>query len=103
GAIDFISHPKVYDRTFLDKPPLAFLMYLPMAFFPAIAAQAIFFAMVIAAETLLLRWLLRALGFNEAACLGGTAFFLATTLFKYQLDYVSLSHLTNLFLLGACM
>ena len=103
GGIDFASYPKRYGRTFVEKPPLAFLMYLPMAFLPAVAGQAIFFAIVIASEALLLRWLLRALRFDEAACLGATAFFLATTLFKHQLDYVSLSHLTNLLILGACI
>jgi hypothetical protein len=52
---------------------------------------------------LLLRWLLLELEFDEAACLGGVALFLAGTLFKYQPDYVSLSHLTNLLILGACL
>jgi len=103
GAIDFISHPKLYDRVYLDKPPLAFLMYSPIAFFPAIAGQGIYFAMVIAVEALLLRWLLLELGFDEAACLGGVAFFLIGTLFKNELDYTSLSHLTNLLILGACI
>src|SRR5262249_42866944 len=71
GAVDFISHPKLYDRVYLDKPPLALLMYFPVVLFPPIPGQAIFFAIVIVVEALLLRWLLLELGFTEAACLGG--------------------------------
>jgi len=103
GGVDFLLHPKLYDRIYIDKPPLAFLMYLPMALLPGIVRVPIYFAIVIAAEVFLLHTLLRQLGFNEAACLGGTVFFLAATLFKPQLDYVSLSHLTNLLILGACI
>jgi hypothetical protein len=103
GGIDFLSHPKLYDRIYMDKPPLAFLMYSPLAFLPGISKVATFFAIVIAAEAFLLRMLLRQLRFDEAACLGGTAFFLAAALFKSQLDFVSLSHLTNLLILGACI
>src|SRR5271166_383990 len=50
AAFDFISHPTLYARAFIEKPPLAFLMYLPMAFLPAVAGQAIYFAVVIAGE-----------------------------------------------------
>jgi hypothetical protein len=90
GGIDFLSHPKLYDRIYMDKPPLAFLMYSPLAFLPGISKVATFFAIVIAAEAFLLRMLLRQLRFDEAACLGGTAFFLTAALFKSQLDFVSL-------------
>src|ERR1700747_660837 len=72
-----------------------FLMYLPLALFSGISKVAIFFGLVITAEAFLLRMLLRELGFDEAACLGGIALFLGATLFKSQLDFVSLSHLTN--------
>jgi len=85
----------------MNKPPLALLMYSPIAMLPAVAGPAIFFAVVIAGEVLLLRLLLLQLGFDELACLGGTIFLLIATLFKYQLDYVSLSHLTNLLVLAA--
>jgi hypothetical protein len=102
GGIDFIDHPKLYDRVYIEKPPLAFLLYAPMKFLPGIGGQAVFFALVIAAELLMLRWLLRELQYDEAACLGGAVFFLVATFFKYQLDYVSLEHLTNLLVLGAC-
>ena len=102
AAIDFTSHPRLYERAYVDKPPLAFLMFLPMAFLPTVAGPAIFFAMVIIIEALLLRRLLLLLGFDEAACLGGVALLLTDTTLKYQLDYVSLSHLTNLLILGAC-
>jgi len=103
GGIDFLSHPKLYDRIYIDKPPLAFLMYLPLALFSGVSKVAIFFGLVITAEAFLLRMLLRELGFNEAACLGGIALFLGATLFKSQLDFVSLSHLTNLVVLGGCI
>ena len=103
GGIDFLSHPKLYDRVYIDKPPLAFLMYFPLVFLPGVSGVAVFFAVVISAEAFLLRMLLRQLRFDEAACLSGTAFFLTAALFKSQLDFVSLSHLTNLLILSACI
>jgi hypothetical protein len=103
GGSDFIDYPKLYDHVYLEKPPLAFLLYAPMKFLPGIGGQAVFFVFVIAAELLMLHRLLRELQYDESACLGGTVFFLAATRFKYQLDYVSLEHLTNLLILGACI
>jgi hypothetical protein len=103
GGVDFLSHPKLYDRIYVNKPPLAFLMYIPVSLIPVTSRVAIYFGTIIAIEAVLLRMLLRQLRFDEAACLGGTIFFLTATLFKSQLDFVSLSHLTNLLILGACI
>jgi hypothetical protein len=103
GAVDFLSFPKLYDHIYVNKPPLAFLLYLPASLIPGIAKETIFSSIVIGSEFLLLWMLLRQLKFEEADCLGGTAFFLMATLFKSELDFVSLSHLTNLLILSACI